>query len=255
MTDARDLPRFAADWALFLDVDGTLAEIVDDPEAVAVDPRTIAALGRLAARLHGAVALISGRPIAVLDALFAPLSLPAAGLHGLERRDAEGRVHRSAAPAAELAGIRSAFIAFAADRPGLLVEDKGLTVALHYRKAPAMEAEAVALARSLESDAFRLQRGRMVVELRPVGPDKGDAIESFLAEPPFAGRRPVFAGDDVTDENGFAAVNRRGGHSIRIGAASATQAGFLLADVAALRDWLCALAWEGAHQATGTFEP
>jgi trehalose 6-phosphate phosphatase len=244
MTRADTLPRFAPDWALFLDVDGTLAEIVARPDAVHIDPATIRALGEIRDRLDGALALISGRRVATLDRLFAPLRLPAAGLHGLERRRPDGTIIRHAAPADALAEIKSELERFAAGAEGLLVEDKGLTMALHYRLAPACGEAARALARELAGrfgGAFVVQTGHMVVELRPAGPDKGGAIEAFMAEPPFHGRRPVFVGDDVTDEAGFAVVNALDGHSIRVGE-GATAAEHRVASVVGLRAWLAALA-------------
>lgn len=220
MADPDGLPAPRPDWALFLDVDGTLVEIADTPEGVQPDttlPRTLSALRD---RLGGAIALISGRPLAALDAFFAPAKLPAGGLHGLVRRRADGQVVRSIDSPPAMAEVRRRLNAFAESRPGLLIEDKELTIALHYRKAQKWGPEAVALAETLihELDqSLVLQRGKMVVEIRPSGPDKGSVIEQFMAEKPFAGRIPVFAGDDLTDEAGFTAVNRLGGYSIRVG--------------------------------------
>ncbi len=250
MIGTHTLPPPAPGWALFLDVDGTLIEIADEPEAVRVEPRVIAVLTALVGATDGAVALVSGRPIEFLDRLFAPLVLPAAGLHGLERRDAAGHwaVRAGRDPAVDR--FAAAFAEFVADHPGCLVEDKGLTVALHYRRAPQAAEAARALADRLGADsagAFRVQHGKMVAELRPQGPDKGAVVTAFMAEPPFAGRIPVFAGDDVTDEAGFAEVNRRGGHAIRVGEpAGETAARWRVPSVAALADWLAEVAAAGA---------
>jgi trehalose 6-phosphate phosphatase len=239
------LPRSCDGWALFLDVDGTLLEIAERPDAVRAGRRTIDILAALDGCLEHALALVSGRPINVLDRLFAPLRLASAGLHGLERRTPAGMFERASAPAPMLDEVRTAFAAFAARHPGVLVEDKELTVALHFRGAPGCAAEARAAAATLArrfDEALVLQEGKMVVELRPRGPDKGDVVEMFMRSPPFSGRRPLFVGDDVTDEAGFAAANRLGGLSIRIGDGSRSAARLRLADVAALLDWLARLA-------------
>ena len=242
-------PPPLADWAWFLDVDGTLVEIAARPDAVRAEPRMLAALEALVRAAGGAVALVSGRAIAVLDRLFAPLHLPAVGLHGLERRDAGGRLHRALARAPAIAAAAAPFEDFASRHPGTLVEHKGLTVALHFRAVPEAGEAALALARALSAQsAGRLvvQRGKMVVELRPAGSDKGDAVAAFAAEPPFAGRLPVFIGDDVTDEAGFEAVNRMGGHSIRIGGPDVpTAARWRIGTVAELIAWLESLPSEG----------
>ncbi|MHA1108606.1 MAG: trehalose-phosphatase [Alphaproteobacteria bacterium] len=241
MDSATHLPRPDARWALFLDVDGTLVEFAPTPDAVKVGRRLVDLLDRLNATLGGAVALVSGRPIAKLDELFAPLRLPAAGNHGLERRDMSGNLTAPGVEPASLDPVRSAFERFADENIGIVVEDKGASVALHYRLAP----EAAAAVESLADDVlrdlgpgFRIQRGKMLVELRPDGADKGSAIESFMADPPFAGRVPVFIGDDVTDEDGFAAVNRMGGFSIRVGRPNGSVAGWRVADIGAVLDWL-----------------
>lgn len=230
--------------ALFLDVDGTLLRIASHPDAVRVPPELLAALDRLQARFGGALALVSGRAIDNLDALFAPLRLPCAGVHGLERRDAAAAIHRDDATAA-LAPLRAPLEEFVARHTGLLLEDKGQSLALHFRNAPACAAPAEDLLRRLVAaagPALDLKPGKMVLEVTPGHADKGTAITAFMQEPPFAGRRPVFLGDDVTDEDGFAVVNRLGGVSVRVGTADRpTAARHRLADEAAvlvcLRRW------------------
>ena len=231
------------DWALFLDVDGTLLPIAETPDAVAVSVRLCEALRDVVPALDGAVALISGRPIAGLDRLFAPLRLPSAGLHGLERRDAAGTLHK-AEGAVDLSDLRDSLRAFADAHPGVLLEDKGPALALHYRRAPAAEAAA----RQLVSDMaetiqgrVRILFGKMVIEIASPLADKGMAIAAFMEEAPFAGRRPVFIGDDVTDEDGFAMVNGLGGYTIRVGAAAASTAAYQFPDVNSVVDWLQAL--------------
>jgi len=238
-------PRLrAADVALFLDVDGTLLEIEHEPGAVHVPDELCRVLEQLQAAAGGALALVSGRSLDQIDRLFSPLCLSAAGLHGLERRNLGSQVRRAAPDPAILAHARERLSAFAAATEGVLLEDKGLTLALHYRNAPAAAGAALAVAEAAVAEsggALDLLRGKMVCELKPPGADKGQAIAAFMAEPPFAGRRPVFAGDDVTDEAGFATINELGGISIRIGGASPTAATFGLRDVAAVQSWLLEL--------------
>jgi len=233
-------PAARPEWAFFLDVDGTLIDLADTPDAVHVD----AALLELIARLHrvsgGAVALVSGRALSFLQSRLGTLRLPLAGQHGLERRDASGRLWTQAAPPAAKSAIKAALVPVLARHPGLLLEDKGLTLALHYRRAPQLASYAHRLMARLSADAgagLELQRGKRVAEIKPAGVDKGTAIAAYLAEPPFSGRRPVFIGDDRNDEHGFAAVNKLGGISVRVGK-GASCARFRLRDVAAVRRWL-----------------
>lgn len=239
------LPKWRDDWALFLDVDGTLVEIAPSPAATRVPLRVIEALAAVRERLGGALALVSGRPIADVDRLFAPLTLPAAGIHGAERRDAAGRV-RLRDDRAALAPARRVLAAWAAMHQGVLLEDKGSALALHYRLAPDVEPDArriAATALAAAGPAFRLRDGKNALEIGADSVDKGQAIEAFMREPPFSDRVPVFLGDDVTDEDGFAAVNRLGGHSIAVGVERATQARWRLASE------LQALTWLESHSA------
>ncbi len=234
--------------ALFIDVDGTLLEIAPRPELVQVPLGLPALLGRLAAERGGALAVVSGRRLADLDRLLHPWHGAAAGLHGAECRRADGSVmappHRPAdlAAAQALDRLRPRLREAAAHAPGVWLEDKGETLALHYRAAPERADEIRDLGGRLlqeAGDALRLIAGKMVVELQPRHHGKGAAIAAFLAEPPFRGRRPVFLGDDTTDEDGFLEVNRRDGLSIRVGPrAGATAARYALPSVAAARAWL-----------------
>lgn len=225
--------------ALFLDVDGTILDIAETPDAVQVDDHLRAVLRHLQVNLGGALALVSGRPIADLDRLFEPLHLPIAGLHGLERRAADGVIHRIDG-AAGLDNLRSPLQIFAAARPGLVLEDKKLTLALHYRQAPTAETEARAFVEELVAGCRGLEvlHGKMVLEIKPRQADKGAAILAFMNEPPYLGRKPVFIGDDVTDEDGFAIVNRMDGFSVRVGTEKKTAARYHLSDVAAVTAWL-----------------
>jgi trehalose 6-phosphate phosphatase len=241
------LPPSAPDWAIFLDVDGTLLEHAERPDAVRVQPAVLRLLESLQRGAGGALALISGRAIRDLDRLFAPLVLPLAGQHGVERRDAAGRLHRHAFPSDLLRRAAARIGEFAAHHEGLLFEDKGYNLALHFRLAPQLASAAQSAVRAAAAQlggGFEVQEGRMVIELKPSGRDKGMAIEEFLREPPFAGRTPVFVGDDLTDEYGFGVVNRLGGHAVKVGP-GASAAPFRLADAAAVRAWLAA--WAARH--------
>jgi trehalose 6-phosphate phosphatase len=249
------LPRPAHDWALFLDFDGTLAEIAERPDDVSVHPPLPSTLAAVSEALDGALAIVSGRPLLEIDALLAPLTLPVAGLHGLERRDGGGRVARANAPSGELKSARRVLADFVRGAPGLVLEDKGLTLALHFRQSPARRAEcrrAVDRALADGSGALHVLEGKMVYEIKPAEIDKGKAIAAFLSEPPFAGRVPVFAGDDITDEDGFAMVNRLGGVSIRVGDGAATRAGWRAASVDEFLDWLDRLPDGARAQSTST---
>lgn len=241
------LPTLAAGWAIFLDIDGTLLEHAARPDAVQAGAPVQRLLEALRRGTAGAFALISGRAITDIDALFAPLRLPVAGAHGAERRDAAGRVHRHQVPGEPVRRMAARIGEIAARHEGLLFEDKGQNLALHYRLAP--QAAGVARAALQEAasqlgESYEVLEGKMVVELKPTGRDKGVAIGEFMAEPPFAGRTPVFIGDDVTDEFGFGVVNRLGGHAVKVGA-GVSVAPYRVADAAAVRDWLAQ--WAARH--------
>jgi len=226
---------------LFLDLDGTLLDIAATPQGVEVHPTTVPTLARLSRGLAGALAILSGRAIADIDRLLAPLRLPAAGQHGAELRlDPAGPIERAAFPPrphdwdARLAAL-------AREHTGLLLEDKGLGVAVHYRNAPAAEPTVRRVLRGLVDGAqgFALKSGKCVWEILPRGCDKGAALRRLMAAPPFAGRLPVVLGDDVTDEDAFRAAVALGGHAVRVGPPSAA-ATATLAGPRAVRDWLAA---------------
>lgn len=238
------VPSPRAPVALFLDIDGTLVAHAARPDDVRIDPELVELLGQLALRLDGALALISGRPLEEVDALFEPLQLPAAGQHGAERRDARGVLHHHPSRATRLARALPTLRHEAGRLPGLLLEEKGASVALHFRSARSLAGEAERLMQAVllrVGDDFALQPGKCVIELKPSGVDKGTAIAAFLGEAPFAGRVPVFAGDDLTDEFGFGLVNRRGGVSIKVGGGG-TVAQFRFANARSVRGWLARLA-------------
>lgn len=233
-------PPFDAHWAWFLDIDGTLLDIAAIPAAVKTGPSDTRLVTGLYSAARGAVALISGRAIHGIDKLFYPLRLPAAGQHGIERRDAKGRIHHHPFPEAAMRRAAADIRAFADRHEGLIFEDKGASLALHYRLAPNLAGAVHAVMHKAAQhlgEGVEVQGGKMVAELKPSGRDKGIAIEEFMREAPFKGRIPVFLGDDLTDEDGFHVVNRLGGHSIKIGA-GVTSARWRLRDAAAVRAWL-----------------
>lgn len=231
--------------AILSDFDGTLAELAPTPAQARPYPGARAVLLRLRAATGGAVAIVTGRPIATIDGLLGLPSLCVAGLHGLERRDSTGQVQRTSPPTEALALARRSLQRLVETRPGLLLEDKGLTLALHYRAVPHLvDIAEQATAQVLEHTRGELRRlrGAMVFELAPRGASKGAAVGAVLTDPPFQGRLPVYLGDDPGDEEAFRIVNALGGLSVRIGAPvadSAAQVG--LAGVPAAVAWLRAL--------------
>ncbi|WP_454828543.1 trehalose-phosphatase [Pseudoxanthomonas wuyuanensis] len=224
--------------ALFLDVDGTLLEFASQPDRVRLPSQALAVIEALSDRLQGALALVSGRPLHELDRLFAPLQLPAAGLHGHQFRGAPAG--RSNAVPEALSRLKHEALALAQRLQGIVVEDKGTHLALHWRAAPhaADEVRALADARIGGIDGYRLQPGDHVVEFVPADVDKGRAVRTLLQEPPFDGRTPVFVGDDLTDEYGFAAANASGGWSVLVGQRNDSLASYHLADPDAVHAWL-----------------
>lgn len=234
----------AADIALFLDVDGTLLDIAPTPDAVRVPEDLGATLGRIARRLDGALAVVSGRSIATLDRLFPNLVTAMAGQHGAELRLPLGVVERMTGVGSLPEPLLADLGVLARRWPEILVEPKGVTVALHYRSVPELERElehALELLVAPHRAAIGLKRGKFVLEIAPRQVDKGKVVERLMTLPPFAGRRPVFIGDDVTDEDGFAAVRRLGGRAIRVGAGEGDHDS-RFEEPAALRDWLGAAA-------------
>lgn len=254
-TGSHEIDSADREIALFLDFDGTLVEIAPSPEDVHLDRRVAPALTVLRAQLGGALALVSGRPIGFLDEMLAPHRFDIAGLHGAQIR-VDGEI-RSQADTHE--GMRAALrdlVRFANSHVGIIVEDKRISGALHWRLAPALEEEALVLIRGIAArmgPGMRLQEGKAVAELVPAGASKGSAIAWLMATPTYAGRQPVFIGDDITDEGGFEAVNAMGGVSVRIGADRESHATCRLASPTALRHILLEAA-ESGHLSAASFK-
>lgn len=234
------LPVPASTWAYFFDIDGTLVDIAPSPSEIVLEQILHNVVLQLYEATGGAVALISGRSIADVDSIFSDIHLPVAGQHGLERRSGTGKITRHDIMSEKLDFARARIAEAIARHPDLLLEDKELSLALHYRSAPALASFAHQTMRAVAAACgaeFTLQSGKRVVELKPSGKDKGDAVREFMREAPFQGRIPVFVGDDVTDEHGFIVVNEMNGHSIKVGGGT-TAARWRLADVGAVHRWL-----------------
>lgn len=238
----QSLPAFLSpsETAFFFDFDGTLVELASTPDGVIVPPAVVDSLAQLRRLTRGAVAVVSGRGIESIDAFLGMPDLPIAGLHGAERRDASGDTVRLGFNDDRLLRMERVLAELVNEHPGTLLEIKGAALALHYRNAPLAETvvrEATQRLVDEHADAYVLQPGKMVFEIKPKNVDKGRALAAFLDEPPFVGRTPVFAGDDLTDEKAFAVVNERGGLSIKVGAGE-TSARSRVQSVGEFVDWL-----------------
>lgn len=234
------VPPWPENPALFLDLDGTLLEFAPDPASVNVSPRLGEIIAGLPAATGGAVAFISGRTVADLDRLLGAGRFAVAGVHGMERRDATGHLQVMPANTAEMEKMHARLLELAAAYPGTFVEHKRHAIALHYRQAPDAEQDLLDQVESAVSRSrakLKLLRGNKVLEVKPDVRNKGTAIAAFMHEPPFEGRKPIFIGDDVTDEDGFAVVNQLGGVSVKVDAGP-TSARFRLKDREAVVDWL-----------------
>ncbi|WP_380874483.1 trehalose 6-phosphate phosphatase [Sphingomonas sp. DBB INV C78] len=226
------------DASLFLDFDGTLVEIAERPDAVRVDERLAGLLSLLFQKLDGRIALISGRPADEVRTLTGLTPLTIVGSHGMQFQWADGRRSMAPRPAA-LVDILQELRDLAARLPGVLVEDKPLGAALHFRQAPDAEATCIALAEGLATaHGLTLQFGKMMIEVRASGGDKGSAVRTLMAEPAFASGRPLFMGDDVTDEPGFTAAVALGGAGVLVGPERTTAARYRLPGVGEALRWL-----------------
>jgi trehalose 6-phosphate phosphatase len=238
----RDLPppppTLLEGAALFLDFDGTLVELAQTPDSIRVPAALGPLLDRLRARLSGRIAIVSGRAIADLERHLPSHGIAFSGSHGLELRLADGTSLPLSVPLG-LDDVRAEVERFAARHTGLIAEGKPLGIALHYRLAPQHECDVLAFMRSLsERRGLMLQCGKMVVELRPYGGNKGDALKAFMTEPRFIDASPLFVGDDLTDEHAFEAAAALGGAGVLVGPLRATAARYRLETVAAVAAWL-----------------
>lgn len=230
------LERLSA--ALFLDLDGTLAEIAPTPDEVLSIDRVNLLLQQVVGALRGRVAILSGRTLEDVDRILGHSVACVAAVHGLVRREPGGRVVRNPASLA-LPQARATARALAQSHPGLLVEDKGASIALHYRQAEDAEnAVLTATSEMAKATGLVVQNGAMVSELRTPGPNKGDSLRAFMSAPPFQGFKPIMVGDDLTDEDGFRAAAAAGGYGVLVGAPRDTDAAYRLADVDEVLSWL-----------------
>jgi trehalose 6-phosphate phosphatase len=207
--------------AIFLDIDGTLLDIAATPLAVKVSDDLRATLASLFNRFDGAVAFISGRPVGEMDRLFAPLRMPAVGGHGAEVRFArESEIRRSKIATLD-DELRTAFARIGRIGEGIIVEDKGYSLAIHYRQAPELGGEIMkgvtAICKNERCDSLEILPGKLVIEIKPDGYDKGTGLREMMSVPPFTGRRPIFIGDDVTDAAAFAVLPDYDGTGFSVG--------------------------------------
>lgn len=228
-------PELLLGASLFLDFDGTLVELADRPDTITIGARLPELLADLSRKLGGRLVIISGRASADVRSWLAPLDLPVAGSHGLERPGVPAL--KSVSLDEGLRFLREVEQRF----QGVLVEEKPMGAALHYRQAPgAEEACRIAADQAATITGLQVQPGKMVFELKPASGDKGSAVRAIMAEPLHLGTRPIFVGDDLTDEHGFAAVAELGGAGVLVGEERETAATYRLPDVTAVHDWLAA---------------
>jgi trehalose 6-phosphate phosphatase len=238
-----EFPGDPRNWALFLDLDGTLIDIATAPDAVRIPADLGPLLGVVSRHLNGAVAIVTGRLLSDLDALFAPLRLPAAGLHGMEWR-IRGDAEIAVAQTETVDAVRGTVARIAASRPGVVLEDKGKALALHYRHAPEHQEWLTTQIEILLAShpALKALPGKMVLEIKPAGVNKYTAVRQLMRHPPFLGRMPVFVGDDVTDQDGFRAALEAGGLAVAVADRPDEAASLTLAAPMVVRDWLARLA-------------
>ena len=224
--------------ALFLDFDGTLVDIAPTPDAIAVGEGMAARLEKLAERLEGRVALVSGRSVTDLASHLGALSLPRAGSHGVEQLRADGSLIGNP-PAALPHAAHHAVRTFVDRHEGLEFEAKSHGAALHFRSATHLEGATIAFAEEIaETHDLAVKRGKCVAELVHRGADKAGAVRAFMAESEFSGAMPVFVGDDVTDEDGFRAAIELGGFGVIVGERPDTLARYRLASPEKVHEWL-----------------
>ncbi|MEO8558834.1 MAG: trehalose-phosphatase [Rhodospirillales bacterium] len=244
-----DAVKGAASWALFLDFDGTLVDIALTPRAIVIPPNLPSLLHRLRDHLDGALAIVSGRPVMEIDRFLSPYEFTVAGLHGLDLRldrhlpAGQTRDRTVAPPASSLADLRGPAKMLIAALPGAVLEDKGATLAFHYRAAPEQGPALLQGVSALiaQRPDLHMLPGKMVIEIKPRQANKGNAIRQLMQLAPFASRTPVFAGDDVTDQDGFVAVQALGGYPVVIGDGQLAPTAATLPDPNAMRAWLNSL--------------
>lgn len=227
----------SAKSSLFLDFDGTLVDLAETPESIKVQPFLVNLLETLNERLDGALAIISGRQIETLDRFLNPLKISIAGIHGLERRSAQGLIKKFKYPKYDF--LLDSCNKLIEDNPSLILEEKKMSLALHFRKAPNLESKCRHVFETAikNKPEFTLVLGKYVVEVMPSGFSKGSAILDYMREKPFIGRTPIFIGDDLTDESGFEAVLSHGGTAIKVGSGP-TNATYRFSNVTEVHKWL-----------------
>jgi trehalose 6-phosphate phosphatase len=240
-------PPLASDLrqcAILLDIDGTILDIAPSPPQVWVPTGLRQSLSRLADLTGGAIALVSGRSINDIDLIFSPLQLPTIGVHGAEMRaSADGDVQTRVAPLSKTLKRKLASVAELG--PGILVEDKGYSLALHYRlapeKGPAVLAAIAKICAGIPEEAIEILPGKLVVDIKPARINKGDAVCALMRHAPFTGRHPIFIGDDTTDLPVFDIIPKFGGQAYSVGGIVADVDGHF-ATPEAVRDWLSQIA-------------
>lgn len=243
LTDRVSEQLSAGSSAIFLDFDGTLVEFAQEPHLVKLEPEIRQAVDSLSRSSKGALAIVTGRDLTDIDHFMHPLSLPVAGIHGMLRRGWDGELHHQPVESEALERLESLLARLTQTNQGLLLERKPGSVALHYRQRPELESQCKDAVDAALSDLseFHVLHGKMVIEIKAGGFNKGLALAEFMDEDPFRGRLPIFAGDDTTDEDAFAEVNRRGGVSIKVGAGD-TGAGYRARGIRDFHRWLQDLA-------------
>jgi trehalose 6-phosphate phosphatase len=215
------LPTDFSRLAILLDIDGTLLDLAPTPRQVFASRALRETLARLSTRTGGALAFVSGRPVVELDLIFAPLQLPAIGGHGAEMRLSPGKSNGKLQPPSLDPRVKQRFASIAQLGPGILLEDKGYSLALHYRLVPEKETlvreKAAEIQASLPSQSIEILPGKLMLEIKPSGFTKGTAVRELMAHAPFAGRRPIFIGDDITDATVFEIMPEFDGVSASVG--------------------------------------